>query len=148
MPIKYLPIPLIACLLTFGFGGLFIPGEWYASLNRAPWSPPNFAFAIVWSILYIIIAICGWQIFSSNNTTLKRLWCAQLVVNAIWSWIFFGLHWTTVALFDILLLTALIIILLIKCGKDKLLLSSYLFIPYLAWLLLATSLNFYIVIHN
>lgn len=148
MPLKKLPIPLIACLITFGFGGLFIPGEWYASLNRAPWSPPNIAFPIVWSVLYLFIAVSGWQIFSSGSVFLKRLWCIQLFVNAIWSWIFFGLHWPIVGLIDILLLASLVTVLIINSYKQKLMLSSYLLTPYLAWLLLATTLNIYIVIYN
>lgn len=148
MTLKTLPIPLIACLLTFGFGGLFIPGEWYASLNRAPWSPPNIAFPIVWSVLYIFIAISGWQVFSFNSVSLKRLWCAQLAVNAIWSWIFFGLHWTIIGLIDILLLAGLVGTLVLNCYKQKLMMSYYLLMPYLTWLLLAIALNVYIVIYN
>jgi len=56
---KSLPIFVILCALAMGFGGLFMPGPWYESLQKAPWTPPNIAFPIVWSILYIFIAIRG-----------------------------------------------------------------------------------------
>jgi len=148
MPIKKLLLPLIACLITFAFGGLFGPGEWYETLNKAPWSPPNIAFPIVWFILYVFIAINGWQIFSSNITRLKWLWCIQLSVNAIWSWFFFGQHWVLIGLIDIILLNTLLIALIIGCYKHKLTLSVYLLLPYLSWLLLATTLNGYIVLNN
>jgi len=148
MPINRLPLPLIACLLTFLFGGLFLPGAWYETLNKAPWSPPNIAFPIVWAILYLFIAVCGWQIFSSKIAKLKYLWCIQLSVNAIWSWLFFGQHWVLAGLIDIVVLNTLLIALIIGCYKYKLTLSLYLLLPYLSWLLLATTLNAYILINN
>lgn len=148
MILKKLPLPLIACLATFAFGGLFIPGDWYASLNRAPWSPPNIAFPIVWSVLYVFIAISGWHIFSGHNNTLKRLWCVQLGVNAIWSWIFFGQHWVLLGFINIAALIILVAILIFKCYKEKHKFSAYLLFPYLLWLMLASSLNGYILLNN
>jgi len=148
MPLKYLPLPLIACLLTFAFGGLFIPGAWYESLNRAPWSPPNIAFPIVWFVLYIFIALSGWQIFSSNKNPLKKLWSAQLLINAIWSWVFFGKHWVALGFVNISLLAALLVYLIMLCHQHSLKLSVSLLLPYLSWLLLALSLNGYILIYN
>jgi len=148
MPFHKLALALTLCLLTFGFGSLFTPGEWYASLNRAPWSPPNIAFPTVWSILYLFIAISGWQIFSLGSRCLKQLWCMQLAFNAIWSWLFFAKHWPQIALLDILLLSSLLVILIIHCHKQKLQLSTVLLMPYLGWLLLATTLNVYIVLYN
>ena len=148
MQLKQLFIPLIACLLTFAFGGLFIPGEWYESLNRAPWSPPNIAFPVVWFVLYIFIALSGWQIFSSNHKPLKILWSIQLLVNAAWSWVFFGQHWVALGLVNIAALVVILIFLIALCLKKSLTLSSALLTPYLAWLLLALSLNGYILIYN
>jgi len=145
---KTFPVFLIACLLTLAIGGIFTPGPWYESLNRAPWTPPNIAFPIVWSILYIFIAISGWQIFTSNNKKLKWLWSVQLIANAAWSWIFFGQLWATTALIDLIVLDALVILILIGSLKERLTLTTYLTLPYLAWLLIATSLNSYIVIYN
>ena len=138
----------LACFAVFLFGGLFRPGEWYESLNKAPWSPPNIAFPIVWTMLYISIAIVGHQIAQSKATTLLKLWWIQLAVNAIWSWIFFGQHWASLALLDICLLALLVAWMIIACWRNKLKRASILLAPYLAWLLLASSLNGYVVLHN
>ena len=148
MPLRNLAIPLIACFATLAFGGLFTPGEWYEALNKAPWNPPNVAFPIVWTILYLFIAISGWQIFSSNIIQLKWCWWAQLSVNAIWSWVFFGQQWVLIGLIDIVILNVMVITLIIGCFKCKLNLSAFLLLPYIAWLLLATTLNGYILLNN
>ena len=145
---KYLPIFLIISLLVMGFGGLFIPGLWYESLNKAPWTPPNLAFPIVWAVLYLFIAISGWQIFAQNNTNLKILWSTQLAVNTIWSWVFFGQHWVLAGLINLVILDILVILLTLKCHQSKLKMSTALMLPYISWLLIATSLNTYIYINN
>ena len=148
MPLQNLPIPLISCLITLAFGGIFTPGEWYETLNRAPWNPPNIVFPIVWAMLYLFIATSGWQIFSSQISKLKWLWWAQLSINAIWSWIFFGQHWVLIGLIDIVILNIILITLITGCFKYKLRLSALLLLPYLAWLILATTLNGYILLYN
>ena len=145
---KYLPIFLIISLLVMGFGGLFIPGPWYESLNKAPWTPPNLAFPIVWAFLYLFIAISGWQLFAQNNASLKLLWGTQLAVNTIWSWIFFGQHWVLAGLINLVILDILVILLTLKCHQSKLNMSTVLMLPYIGWLLIATSLNIYIYIYN
>lgn len=149
--LKGLFLCLLACLLALGIGGLFIPGEWYENLNRAPWSPPNIAFPIVWSILYILIAIAGWKIFSlpkSGNTDLRVLWLSQLVINAIWSWIFFGEHWVLIGLIDIALLIFVVATIIVIAWRRDSHSISYLMLPYLTWLTLASSLNLYILLMN
>lgn len=137
----------IACFTVFAFGGLFTPGEWYTQINIAPWSPPNLAFPIVWSILYVCIAIAGWRIFNQENTSLKMIWVTQLILNGLWSWVFFGKHWVLLGFIDILLIITLVFTLIIKCWSNFRA-CSYLLIPYLAWLLLASSLNLYIFLAN
>ena len=139
---------LLICFLVFAFGGLFRPGEWYLALNKAPWSPPNIAFPIVWSLLYTCIAIAGWQIYHRGNTTLKILWGLQLVFNALWSWMFFGQHWVLLGLVDIILIDGLVINLMLKARRVGLSSTSLLLVPYIAWLLLATTLNSYILLAN
>ena len=139
---------LLICFAVFSFGGLFRPGDWYLSLNQAPWSPPNIAFPIVWSFLYVFIAIAGWQIYHQGNSTLRALWITQLILNGLWSWVFFGQHWVVVALINIVLLDVLVINLILKARRAGLKMASLLLGPYIVWLLLATSLNTYIVIAN
>lgn len=139
---------LLSCFLVFLFGGLFQPGDWYATLNKAPWTPPNIAFPIVWVLLYICIAIAGWRIFHHGNQTLKMLWYLQLTLNGLWSWVFFGQHWVGAGLLNIILIDALVINLVLKARRAKLSVASTLMTPYLCWLLLATTLNTYILLAN
>lgn len=139
---------LLLCFAVFVFGGLFQPGEWYLSINKAPWTPPNFVFPIVWSGLYICIALAGWQIFFSEYVSLKALWLIQLLLNGLWSWLFFGQHWVSAALIDIIFIDILVINLILKTNRANLKLASVLLLPYIAWLLLATSLNTYIMLAN
>lgn len=142
---------LLACLAALSVGGLFIPGEWYESLNRAPWNPPNIVFPIVWPILYILIAIAGWRIFSlpkNGNIDLRILWVSQLITNTLWSWVFFGEHWVLLGLVDIILIDFLVAALIVIAWRRDLKTISYLMMPYLTWLVLATSLNTYILLMN
>jgi len=139
---------LLVCVLVFAFGGLFAPGDWYASLLKAPWSPPNIAFPIVWSVLYTLIAITGWQIFHKGNSVLKALWLLQLSLNALWSWVFFGQHWVLLGLLNLIAIDVLVINLALKAKRAGLGSVSVLLIPYIAWLLLATSLNAFILFAN
>ncbi len=139
----------VGCFAALSFGGLFLPGEWYQSLNRAPWNPPNVVFPIVWTILYIMIALSGWIIAKSGQTTLIVLWWAQLVLNAAWSWLFFGEYWVALAMLDILLILGIVAMLIYKCREQKdLKTAGNLLIPYFIWLCLALSLNAYIWLYN
>lgn len=139
---------ILICLAVFIFGGLFRPGDWYLALNRAPWSPPNIAFPIVWTFLYAFIAIVGWQIYHLGNSSLRALWITQLILNGLWSWVFFGQHWVVAALLNIVVLDILVINLALKARRAGMKITCLLLTPYIAWLLLATSLNMYIVLAN
>jgi len=139
---------ILVCFLVSAFGSLFTPGEWYESLNKAPWTPPNAAFPIVWAGLYVCIAISGWQIFHRDHPTLKTLWILQLILNALWSWAFFGQHWVLLALLNLIAIDALVINLILKARRLGLNSVSLLLTPYVIWLLLATSLNTYIFAAN
>ena len=139
---------IIGCYLVSAFGAMFSPGEWYTTLRLAPWNPPPIAFPIVWSILYLFIALAGWQIFAQAESSLKLLWLLQLLLNGIWSWIFFAQHWLNIALLDLLILDIVVLTLVCNCFKHRLKFAGLLLVPYLIWILLATSLNAYIVIMN
>lgn len=136
------------CLATLAFGGLFTPGEWYQSLQKAPWTPPNIAFPIVWSVLYLLIAIAGWRIALAGATQLTRLWFVQLGLNALWSFLFFGQEQVTLALIDICILSVVVAVMIRQSLQLKLSLVAVLLSPYLVWLVLASSLNAYIFFNN
>ncbi|HSN68981.1 MAG TPA: TspO/MBR family protein [Thermoanaerobaculia bacterium] len=124
-------------------GAQFQPGGWYASLAKPSWTPPNWLFGPVWTLLYIGIAVAGWLIWRKTGRIDRAIgvWIAQLVLNAVWSWLFFGMHRPDLALVDIvamLILIALFIVLARRISP----VASYLFVPYLVWVSYATALNF------
>lgn len=138
----------VTCYAIAGFGSQFTPGDWYQELERAPWNPPNAAFPIVWTILYAMIALAGWLIFSTTDKALKSFWVIQILLNGAWSWIFFGQQWMEAALFEIVVLVVVVGLLIKRCFSTNQKTAAWLLSPYLLWLLVATSLNAYIVAFN
>jgi tryptophan-rich sensory protein len=125
------------------FGAQFQPGSWYETLQKPTWNPPNWVFGPVWTILYIGIAIAGWRVWCETGRFVSALalWIGQLVLNACWSMLFFGLHRPDIALVDIILLLALIVAFIVKARRHSTL-ASWLFVPYFAWVAFAAALNF------
>ena len=80
---------------------------WYAALQKPPLNPPDWIFAPVWIVLYILMAIAGWrfwEIETSDRNRLRFLFVLQLILNGVWSFLFFGLHNPFMSLIDIMLL--------------------------------------------
>lgn len=124
-------------------GAQFEPGVWYAELAKPSWTPPSWLFAPVWTLLYAAIAVAGWLVWRPQRRMNVPLgfWGAQLVLNAAWSWLFFGLHRPALALADIvLLLMAIAAFIITACRVSKP--ASALLVPYLLWVAFATALNF------
>ncbi|MCX7628301.1 MAG: tryptophan-rich sensory protein [Methylophilaceae bacterium] len=137
-------ITLLPFLLIVGAvaaaGATFQPGAWYEQLAKPFWTPPDWLFAPVWTVLYGMIAVAGWLLFSGTDSTLKRLWGAQLVLNGLWSWLFLGLHQPLLGLIDIMLLAACIAALVVRARRICRPVM-WLMVPYLAWVSYATTLN-------
>jgi len=116
---------------------------WYQNLNKSPLNPPGFVFGIVWPFLYLLMSISAYRTFDQT----KNLFFTQLFFNALWSWLFFAFQLPMIALLNIWLLIYLNIKVNIRMFiEDKL--SSFLYIPYVLWLLFASYLNLFIVINN
>jgi tryptophan-rich sensory protein len=128
-------------------GVTFQPGTWYAGLAKPFWTPPNWLFPPVWTLLYIMIAVAGWLIFATDDVRLKGLWVAQLIFNALWSWLFFGQHWIAAGLIDItaMLISIAALVTLAWPTRRRI---AWLMLPYLAWVAYASSLNAAILILN
>lgn len=131
-------------------GGLLIgyatpPGDWYAALEKPSFNPPGWLFGPVWSVLYVLIAIAGWRVWrASGNSTLRVLWIVQLVLNFLWSPVFFGAQMPGAALVVIIALLPTILAFIASAwGRDRV--AGWLFVPYVAWVAFATLLNFSIV---
>jgi tryptophan-rich sensory protein len=83
------------CFAAAMTGAYFKPGKWYAALDKPSWVPPNWAFPVVWTLLYGMIAAAGWIVWTQPGTGIASLpillWGVQIVLNAAWSPVFFGL---------------------------------------------------------
>lgn len=121
----------------------------YNSLVQPPLSPPSFIFPIVWSILYVLMGI-SYGILKSKDlvdSKINLIYYSQLLINALWSIIFFVFKWRLFAFIWIILLDVLIIKLVIQFyQKDKT--SGMLQIPYVLWVLFASYLNFGVYLLN
>jgi tryptophan-rich sensory protein len=125
-------------------GASFPPGPWYASLTKPTWTPPNWLFGPVWTALYAAIAVAGWRLWKRTGgrlTPALALWGTQLLLNAAWSFVFFGLRRPGWALLDIALLLACIVGFIWSARKESPV-SAALFVPYALWVAFATLLNF------
>lgn len=125
----------------------FQPGAWYAGLHKPFWTPPDWLFPPVWTVLYLMMAVAGWLIYAGRDARLKWLWVMQLILNALWSWLFFGLHRTDLGLVDIsaLLITIAAIVSMAKGGLRPV---AWLMTPYLVWVAYASTLNAAIHVMN
>lgn len=125
-----------------------IPGEWYQSLAKPSFNPPNWIFAPVWSILYVIIGFVGARTFLRHrDTAAMRFWVAQMIFNFAWSPLFFGFQEVALALIVIVaLLISIVGFIVVSWKRDHL--SALLFAPYLAWVAFATLLNASIFLMN
>jgi benzodiazapine receptor len=124
---------------------------WYSTLNRSNLTPPNYVFGIVWTILYPMLAICGWIIWHKQPfqklMLIKSLYMVQLILNWSWTPLFFRYHLTGLS-FACLLVINIFVAMIIYFSYTRVRLVSLLMIPYLIWMLFATYLNFYILQYN
>ena len=88
------------------FGGYFQPGAWYAGLRKPPPTPPNWVFGPAWTLLYLAIAVAGWIVWRTQRRIglPLLLWGAQLALNAMWSFLLFGMQRPGFALVEIAVL--------------------------------------------
>jgi len=138
---------LIGSLFTFSA----IP-TWYATLNKPPFSPPNFLFGPVWIILYTLMGISAYFVYqkglqNKKVVTALKIFGVQLVLNTFWSIFFFGAKNPLAAFLEILFLLLAIILTIVKFYKISKI-STYLLLPYLLWVSFAAILNLSIVILN
>lgn len=139
-------------VVVIGAGGVIgvatAPGEWYAGLNKPPFNPPNWIFAPVWLALYVAIAVAGWRIWQrAPDSMAMTFWGGQLLLNWLWSPVFFSAHLLWPA-FVVIIGVWLAIIGCIISARSIDRLSGWLLVPYLAWVSFATLLNLSIAVLN
>lgn len=150
---------LVACLvLCYGIaavgGWSTIPNipTWYAGLAKPAWTPPNWVFPIAWNTLYGLIALSLWLLWDRTPASPQRsralaLFLAQLTLNALWSPVFFALHYVWLGL-AIILGMIVLVVLTIRTAWGIKRPAAWLLVPYLMWISYASTLNAGIGIMN
>jgi tryptophan-rich sensory protein len=140
---------LAVCFIVAAIGAFASvqAGTFYAGLVRPDWAPPATVFGPVWTLLYAMMAVAAWLVWERRDTRLARtglaLFVAQLILNALWSWLFFGWSQGALSFLDIVLLWALIVATLVCFWRIRPL-AGLLLLPYLAWVTFASALNYQI----
>ncbi|HUH12141.1 MAG TPA: TspO/MBR family protein [Longimicrobiales bacterium] len=135
----------VAVSLAAGWVGSRFPADaWYAALEKPAWTPPSWLFAPVWTALYILMGVAAWLVwrrvgFGGAGGALG-LFLAHLVLNAAWSWLFFGRQDPGAALAAILPLLAVVAALVVLFWRVRPA-AGALMLPYLLWVAYATTLN-------
>lgn len=118
---------------------------WYPTLQKPSWNPPSWLFAPVWTVLYLLMGLAAWRIWRLGwqEPAVRGallFFALQLVFNVAWSFLFFGFQRLDLALLEILVLLALIVVTVLRFGAlDRL--AGWLLVPYLLWTAFASALN-------
>ena len=145
---------IIAFVYVAGLGllGFSKPDAWFESLNKSTAQPPDILSAIVWLILFVLIAVSGYYVWNHYKTKFRRnlfvvLYAINGVLICLWSYLFFGQHNIINALFAMigLIIVAEVMILVAFANKKS---AAYFLIPYLIWVLYVTYLNATIFVLN
>ena len=87
---------LLASFSAGAIGSQFMPGDWFTALNKPSWNPPGWLFGPVWTLLYLLMGVAAWRVWRKAGfrgaPVALGVFACQLVLNAAWSWLFFGLH--------------------------------------------------------
>jgi len=139
---------LVACFGAAGIGSALTTsalGDWYPTLTKPSFNPPNWIFGPVWTVLYLMMAIAGWFAWRAGPPPpAAAVWTpyfTQLALNTAWSGIFFYLHAPGWAFAEIILLW-LAIAATIAAFARRSKVAAWLLVPYLAWVSFAALLNF------
>lgn len=153
MKIKTLIIFLVANFTALFLGSLLtssgVSSDWYAELNKAPWTPPGWVFGAAWTTIMVFFSVYL-AFLVEKREPIKEvliLFGVSWVLNVAWNPIFFYFHNVILGLVVITSLSVLIFTMLIRYKSD-LGWKSILITPYCVWLCIATSLNLYVYLYN
>lgn len=135
---------VLVCYVPAVIGVFSLPGPWYAALVKPSWNPPAWIFGPVWTLLYTLMAVAAWLVWRRGGVRAQAkplAWfMGQLVLNAIWSPLFFGFRRTGWAFAEIIVL-GVSIAFTIRAFARVQRVAAGLLVPYLAWVGFATVLN-------
>lgn len=145
-----LAVFLLLSLAAGALGGLWTapatqPGGWYSQIEKPSWTPPSWLFGPVWTALYVAMGVAAWLVWRRGGWEANRgaltLFFVQLVLNAAWSGLFFGLESPGLAMAEIVLLWMFILATLLAFWRVSRV-AGLLLVPYLLWVTFASALNF------
>ena len=140
-----LAVWILVALAAGWVGSMFNPGDWYSSLVKPSWNPPGSVFAPVWTVLYILMGTAAWLVWKKAGFASAKvpfvLFFIQLVLNGLWSYLFFGAQQPMIAFFEIIVLWTMILFTLIGFWRISPR-AGVLLIPYLCWVGFASALNY------
>ncbi len=136
---------LAACFAVGATGGLFPPGTWYQALRKPWFTPPNWAFPVTWTTLYICMALAGARLaIQPDNGIAMALWSLQIALNGLWTPVFFGLRRMRLGLLVLgALWLSVAVSIMAFWPVDPV--ASLLFLPYLLWVSIAGALNWSVI---
>ena len=147
MQIMGLVVWLLVCFIAAGLGAAasINAGSFYVELIRPAWAPPGYLFGPVWTVLYIMMAVAVWLVWRIEGFEAARWACllflTQLVLNALWSWLFFAWQLGLWAFLDIVLLWFVLLATMIAFWQFSAM-AAALLVPYLLWVSFAGALNY------
>jgi len=148
MQVIFLAI-FVSVVVGVGFAiGLTVrPGDWYQSLDKPFFTPPSWVFGPVWTVVYILIGVAGWRVALTEGFRAKSfgIWAAQMLLNWLWTPVFFGAHLVAPGLAVILALLV-VVMMFMAIVVDRV--AFWCFAPYAVWLAYASALNGAILILN
>lgn len=136
------------CFAVAGVGSWVMPSalnEWFTTLRKPAWNPPNWVFGPAWTVLYLFMGVAAWLVWRqrgwAESAAPLTLFAVQLLLNGAWTWLFFGLRLPWVAFAEILLLWGTILATVLSFSRVSPF-AAWLLVPYLAWVTFAAVLNF------
>ncbi|SQF99030.1 TspO/MBR family protein [Paucimonas lemoignei] len=139
---------LLACGAAAATGIIFKPGAWYEALQKPKFTPPNWAFPVAWTTIYLLLAWAGYRLtVLPGSETVLALWAAQIALNTLWTPVFFGAHRIFTAMVILALLWMVVATMIVMALRLDIVTGLILF-PYLLWLSVAAALNLSILRHN
>jgi tryptophan-rich sensory protein len=145
----FLVLNFSALAIGGSFTGKGVPSDWYQNLDKASWTPPGWVFGFAWTLIMICFAIYMAYLLvdASNRKKIILLYLFQWILNVAWNPVFFYFQEILVGFITISLLTVLITYFLFHF-KNDLKIKSVFIVPYFIWLIIASSLNGYILLFN
>ena len=139
---------LAACFSAGATGGMFPPGDWYRSLDKPRWTPPNWLFPVAWTTLYLLMAFAGARVaLAPENGLALALWALQIALNTLWTPVFFGLRRMRAGLVVLSALWLAVAAALVALWQvDSW--AGLAFVPYLCWVSVAWALNLSVLRRN